>query len=258
MSGTFPSPIRQKIFDYVKNKYGIEPFYPDRGNSEICVLRCTDSKRTFAFFPGRNPNSQRQVDVMIVRLRSQSTVKEFTRQLGFYSSNKPSHFLYIALNGFVQPSDAFWCLDQSFMLNASSKDKLKYRQPKEWLIATTLKYYDVMHAFDESDEIDWIQSRGAKVGDTVFIYAPLPIMAIICKCKVIQTDIYRQYEALGDTKIMRIKLVRYYEPDEITSEVTREKYGIDMLEARNPRILPHFLSEDLKELDCDDGMAGLS
>ena len=35
--------------------------------------------------------------------------------------------------------------------------KAQERPVKEWLIPANPKYYDILHAFDEKDEIDWKQ-----------------------------------------------------------------------------------------------------
>lgn len=53
-----------------------------------------------------------------------------------------------------------------------------------WLIPANPKYYDIMGAFDDQDEITWKQSTDIQVGDTVFMYVTSPVRAIIFRCKV--------------------------------------------------------------------------
>ena len=82
----------------------------------------------------------------------------------------------------------------SFLATASAKKKEKVRPPKEWIIPSNPKYYDIIHAFDETDTIDWKQGAGIKMGDTVFMYVGAPVSAVLYKCKVTETNIPYQYQ----------------------------------------------------------------
>ena len=108
------------------------------------------------------------------------------------------------------------------------------------------KYIDIVHAFDDSGEIDWKQGRGIKAGDTVFIYAGAPVSAILYKCRVTETDIPYHYSDRNLTirAVMRIKLQKRYKPDRFIFEKLKEEYGIYAV--RGPRGIPHSLSEALK------------
>ena len=78
-------------------------------------------------------------------------------------------------------------------ISRSSIWRLMIRPPKEWLIPSNPKYYDIIHAFDDTDEIDWKQGAGIKTGDTVFMYVGSPVSAVLYKCKVTETDIPYSY-----------------------------------------------------------------
>jgi hypothetical protein len=80
------------------------------------------------------------------------------------------------------------------MATASAKKKQKIRPPKEWIIPANPKYYDIVHAFDDTDEITWKQGAGIKTGDTVFMYVGAPVSAILYKCEVTETDIPYKYQ----------------------------------------------------------------
>ncbi len=137
-------------------------------------------------------------------------------------------------------------MDESFIVTSKKYRKAQERPPKEWLIPANPKYYDVLHAFDKKDEIDWKQGNGILVGDTVFMYAAAPISAILYKCKVTKTDIPYDYSENGLTikSLMKIKLLKGYEPNDFTFELLKEEYGIYAV--RGPRGIPNSLSEALK------------
>ena len=155
---------------------------------------------------------------------------------------------------------------------ASVKKKEKVRPPKEWIIPSNPKYYDIIHAFDETDAIDWKQGAGIKKGDTVFMYVGAPVSAVLYKCKVMETNIPYQYQdkkretpphirsaasrsphtsstsskrlPLTITALMKIQLLKRYAPEQFTFEVLKSEYGI--FAVRGPRGVPNSLSAALK------------
>ena len=132
------------------------------------------------------------------------------------------------------------------MVTSGKHKQEKERPVKEWLIPANPKYYDVLHAFDEKDEIDWKQGKGIIVGDTVFMYAAAPISAILYCCKVAKTNIPFDYAENGLTikELMKIKLQKRYQLDNFPFALLRDEYGIFAI--RGPRGIPHSLSEALK------------
>lgn len=132
-------------------------------------------------------------------------------------------------------------------MTASKQKKQKMRPPKEWIIPANPDYYDIIHAFDDTQEIEWKQGRGIKAGDTVFLYVGAPVSAILYKCRVMETDIPYHYsdENLTITAVMKIKLQKRYKPSQFTFEKLKEKYRIYAV--RGPRGIPDSLSEALKK-----------
>ena len=156
------------------------------------------------------------------------------------------HWITVLLDGTVPEDKVFNLIDTSFMATASAKKKQKIRPPKEWIIPSNPAYYDVIHAFDDAEEIDWKQGAGIKTGDTVFLYVGSPVSAILYKCKVTKTDIPYHYEDKNLTirALMKIKLLKRYKPEKFTFTVLKEKYGIFAI--RGPRGITNSLSEALK------------
>ena len=127
----------------------------------------------------------------------------------------------------------------------SKKKKEKVRPPKEWIIPSNPKYYDIIHAFDDTDTIDWKQGAGIKKGDTVFMYVGAPVSAVLYKCKVTETNIPWQYqdENLTIKALMKIQLLKRYNSTQFTFEVLKSEHGI--FAVRGPRGVPNSLSATL-------------
>ena len=135
--------------------------------------------------------------------------------------------------------------DMSYEETASKAIKQAIRPPKEWIIPSNSKYYDSVHAFDKVEEINWKQGKGIKKGDTVFMYIGAPVSAVLYKCVVTETDIpyHFQRKELTITSLMRIKLLKKYDPEEFTFD--RLKNEFDIFVVRGPRGIPDSLSKAL-------------
>ena len=162
-----------------------------------------------------------------------------------YHMNK-MHWISVLLDGTVPEERVFDLIDMSFLATASAKKKEKIRPPKEWIIPANPKYFDIVHAFDNTDTINWKQGAGIKKGDTVFMYVAAPVSAVLYKCKVLETDIPYEHENKYITikSLMKIRLKKRYAPDRFTFDVLKGEYGIYAV--RGPRGIPHSLSEMLK------------
>jgi hypothetical protein len=165
-----------------------------------------------------------------------------------YHMNK-QHWITVLLDGTVQDEKVCNLVDMSFLATASAKKKEKFRPPKEWIIPANPKYFDIVHAFDDTDTINWKQGAGIRKGDTVFMYVAAPVSAVMYKCKVIETDIPYDHENKYITirTLMKIRLQKRYNPERFTFEVLGADYGIYAV--RGPRGIPNSLSEALKEPD---------
>ncbi len=123
--------------------------------------------------------------------------------------------------------------------------KKAVRGPKTWIIPANPKYYDIIHAFDHTDVINWKQGAGIKEGDTVFLYVAAPFSAIFYQCEVLETDIPYEFadENLTIKTLMKIRLLRRYDPEKFTFEVLKKEYSI--FAVRGPRGIPDALKEAL-------------
>lgn len=125
--------------------------------------------------------------------------------------------------------------------------KKSNRKPKEWLVPANPKYYDIVHAFDDAEEIDWKQGAGIIKDDIVYMYVGAPVSAIMYKCSVTETDIPYDFENdnLKITALMKIKLLKRYDPKQFTFEKLKDVYSIYAV--RGPRGIPGKLSDALSQ-----------
>ena len=149
------------------------------------------------------------------------------------------------LDGTVPMERVADLIDASYSATASKKKKQKDRPSKEWIIPSNPKYYDVIKAFEEADEIDWKQGAGIRTGDIIYLYVGAPVSAILYKCRVTETDIPYSYQDRNLTikALMKIKLLKRYDKKEFTFKVLGDEYGI--FAVRGPRGVPFSLSEAL-------------
>ena len=245
--------MRQKIIDYIKKKHKVSAEYPWKRYPNYAVFRHSDNNKWFALImevAGEKLGMGTTDYIPVVNLKVDDLFLRdmLIQQNGFipaYHMNK-QQWITVFLDGSVKEEQIFDLIDASFMATASAKKKQKIRLPKEWIIPANPKYYDIVHAFDDTDEISWKQGAGIKTGDTVFMYVGSPVSAILYKCKVTETDIPYKYqdENLTIKALMKIKLLKRYKPDRFTFDVLKEEYGIYAV--RGPRGITNSLSETLK------------
>ncbi len=245
--------MRQEVFDYIRKKYEVSPEYPWRRYDSNAVFRHEDTKKWFALVmdvPGDKVGlpSGDYVDVINLKIDDLFYRDMILRENGImpaYHMNK-MHWITVLLDGTVPLEKVFDLIDLSFTATASAKKKAKIRPPKEWIVPANPKYYDIVHAFDHADEIDWKQGAGIKTGDTVFMYVGAPVSAILYQCRVTETDIPYRYqdEKLTITALMKIRLQKRYAPDRFTFERLKSEYGIYAV--RGPRGIPNSLSAALE------------
>ena len=245
--------MRAEIFEYVKKKYHTEPEYLWMRFPGYAVLRHTDNKKWYAIVMNIKGSklgldSEDQVDVLNLKIDDPLFYDIQIHKSGYfpgYHSSK-GKWVSLLLDGTVSMEEICPLIDMSFLATAPKKHN-KNRPPKEWLIPANPKYYDIMSAFEKSDEIDWKQGAGVKKGDTVFMYVAAPVSAILYKCIVTETDIPFQYDDghVRLTSLMKIKLQNRYGSDRFTFRVLNDEFGI--FAVRGPRGVPDSLSEALKE-----------
>ena len=246
--------LREQVYAYIKKKYMADPEYLWRGYPDYAVFRHEDNRKWFGLIMNI-PRSKlglpgdEWVDILNVKLDDPLYVDILIQQEGYFRGYHIARgkWITILLDGTVPFEEICGMIGAGYLTTASKQKKQKVRPPKEWIIPSNPKYYDTVHAFDDTDEINWKQGAGIKKGDTVFMYVGAPVSAVLYKCKVTETDIPYQYEdgKLTIKALMKIKLQKRYATDRFTFEVLKAEYGIYAV--RGPRGIPNSLSEALKK-----------
>ena len=247
--------LKNKVFDYINEKYLVSPEYPWEDNTGA-VFRQKENRKWFALVMdvgGSKAGLDSDEVIPCINLKIDDPVFHdlLVKQKGIipaYHMNK-LHWITVRLNGDVPEKNVYDLIDASFEATAPRRRKAKVvmREAKEWIIPSNPKYYDVIAAFKASDTIDWKQGRGILRGDTVFLYVGAPVSAILYKCRVLETDIPYDYsdKNLTITALMKIKLLKQYEPDEFTFERLNDEFKIFAI--RGPRGTTSSLSAALND-----------
>ena len=239
--------FRADVCGYVKRKYGSEPEHLWMRFPDYAVFRHADNQKWFGIVmdvTGKRfgLNIEARVDVLNVKVQDPLLADFLMQQPGFYKGyHMGRNWISIFLDGTVSFGKICDLIDTSFQATASAKTKQAIRPSKQWIVPANPRYFDIVHAFDHADELDWKQGMGIKVGDTVFLYVGAPVSAVLYRCQVIQTDIPFQLvkEHLRINALMRLKLLERFPPDTLTFGVLKERYGIYAV--RGPRIMPDLI-----------------
>ena len=244
--------MRETVFAYIKKKYKISPEYPWAKYDSNAVFRHSDNQKWFALVMSVRKDKlglsgHGFVDVIDLKIDDMMFRDMLVHEEGFlpaYHMNK-EHWITVLLDGTVKEDKLFELIDVSFLATASKQKKKKSRPPKEWIIPANPKFYEIEHAFDDAEIIDWKQGSGMKAGDTVFMYVAAPVSAILYKCKVVEVDIPYDYQDknLTISALMKIRLLKRYDPEQFTFARLKEEYGIYAV--RGPRGTPNSLSHAL-------------
>ena len=248
--------LRLSVLSYAKEKYGSDPEYlwarfpgyavcrhPDSGKWYMVVMNVKRSALGLA--------GDEYTDIVNVKLNDPLLLELMMQETGFYPgyhiSRGRGNWMSVLLDGTVPLKRITALIDTSYGCTASAKKKLELRPPKEWIIPSNPKYYDIESAFDRTDVIEWKQGKSIRTGDTVYMYVGAPVSAVLYKCSVIETGIPCDYHGkdVTITALMRIKLEKRYPRDRFTFAILGEEYGIYAV--RGPRGIPDSLSKALND-----------
>ena len=245
--------LRSSVFEYVKDKYKTEPEYLWMRFPNYAVFRHEDDRKWYGLImdvPKSNIGLQgdERADILNVKLEDVLLRDLLIQQEGYLPGYHISrgNWVSILLDGTVSFDEICRMIDLSYSVTLSKKNKNKIRPPKEWIIPANPKYYDIEHAFDNTEIIYWKQSGSIKKDDTVFMYIAAPVSAILYKCKVVESDIPYNFEDdnLSIKALMKIKLLKEYDSKRFTFDILKNEFGI--FAVRGARGVPKELSEALK------------
>ena len=245
--------LREQLTDIIREKYGADPEYPWKRYPDYAVFRHAENRKWFALVMNvRRKNlgldGDGTAEILNVRLSDPFLVDVLIKKPGYFRGYhiRAGNWISVLLDGTVPFGEICGWLEESYVTTASKEKRRKLRPPKEWIVPANPKYYDVEAAFAGAEEINWKQGAGIRRGDTVYLYVAAPVSAILYGCEVTETDIPFPYDdgKVRMKALMKIRLLRRYEPDRFSFAVLGKEYGI--FAVRGPRGVPHSLSEALK------------
>lgn len=243
---------RRRIFAYVNKTYQTKPDYPWRRYPSYAVFRHKDTKKWYGILmrvPAENLGLHADgfVEVLNVRIADPVEHEVLLREPGILPAYHMNRSFWLSILVETVPSARVTeLLDESFAGTRKRKTRER-RGPREWLIPASVGYCDPRHFFDMKDTVTWTQSSNVQPGDTVYIYAGVPIGALLYRCRAVETDLPAEGELKKDFKssrMMRLKLEAVLDDHAFTREKMKEEYGI--YSVRGPRYVPNSLSEALR------------
>lgn len=246
---------RERIFDYAKKTYGTSPEYLWKRYPSYAVLRHADNRKWYGivmYVRGEAAGcaAEEGADLLNVKVPDRAMHDLLLSQKGFlpaWHMNREK-WLSVRLDGSVKDPSVFRLLDESFLATASKETAARRRGKAEWILPANYSYADPRHFFDETDTVTWTQSSSVRPGDIVYIYAGVPIGAILYRCQAVETDLpaegdMREHFRSGRMMILRL-LTRY--PETLFSrERLKTEFGVTNV--RGPRYAPDRLAAALKK-----------
>ena len=201
-----------RINKYFQQKYHVSPEFLWDKYPSFAVYRQT--KKWFAligYIPyqkvDKTSNRNDMIEVINVKV-AEDEIDKFLSKKGYYEAyhmNK-RNWISIILDDTLSDKDVIYMIDKSYNLVNEAVD---------WLIPSNPKYFDIVKAFDENDEIIWKQSSDIQIGDIVYIYVAEPYSKILYKTVATEVDIPYEYhdKNLKMNRVMKIKLLKKYDKE---------------------------------------------
>ena len=229
-----------RITDYIIKNYNVKPEFLWK-DSNFGVFRNSNDDKWFGLimnidYSKLDSSKTGEVEVINIKVNNSSDYLNIDGIYSAYHMNKNS-WVSIILNDTLSDD---YILD---LINLSFNNSLV---KGEWILPANPKYYDVIHAFDNTDIINWKQSNNIQVGDIIYLYVAEPYSSIMFKCKVLETNIPAsiKHDSIRINKLIKVKLLKRYNKGELSFKFLNE-YGVKAI--RGPRSVPLKLSKYLNE-----------
>lgn len=245
---SFAGKQTNRICEAIYQSYGDKPDFPWEKYPDCGVFRNMNNNKWYVLIMtvdrSKLDDKQRgEVEIINIKLDNNKIVKLLSEN-GYYPAyhmNKKS-WISITLDDTISDSAIMELVEESHSYTYGKKFGNSIKG--EWIIPANPDFFDVISAFERSNEITWKQSNNISVGDIVYMYLAVPYSAIMYKCEVIETNIpyYYSDKNLQIKRVMRIKKLQQYDKDFMTLSKLK-KYGVNAV--RGPRGLPEKLRKML-------------
>ena len=238
-----------RIVSQIKEVLGDDPEHLFEKNQDIAVFR-HGSQKWYAIIMVvekkklEGCTGDEEVEVMNVKL-PEERVATLIEQEGYYRCyhmNKKK-WLTIILDDTLDDETIMDLIKTSYILTSGHKLN---RNHHEWIVPANPRYYDIVGAFKEADDILWKQSSDIQVGDIVYMYVGAPYSSLMYKTKAIQVRIPYEYEDQNVRMKYLMRLIRLesYAPHLYPLKLLAT-YGVKTV--RGPRYMPIELSKALNQ-----------
>lgn len=243
----FHSNQANRLADWINQQFHDQPEFIFKRLPDYAVFREPQSQKWYGLVMNiprarltnqPTPNSRERVDVIDFRCSPQerpALLKQKGIQPGYHF--KKENWLNVILDDTLTDKELFRLIKACRQI---------LTKPRAWIVPANPKYYDIMHAFVNTDTITWKQSTNIRIGDTVFLYVAAPIKAIIYRCRVTEINIPYQYESsqLKIQQVMRLQLEKEYNHDQFTLAFIKQ-HGVSSVQG--PRHVPADLLSFLEK-----------
>lgn len=263
--GSFAAAVKEEYIaileDIARNCFYSVPFVSDQANrlseqifelwhdrpeytfqdKNYVVFRHQDNEKWYALFMRIDADkildgASGQIDVVNLKVPEEQTASLHSVS-GIYPAwhMNRKYWITAVLDDTLSDAEILKLLKTSHDLTAGRKTESVHGV---WLVPANPSYYDVPAAFKrEHGVISWKQSTDVHVGDIVYMYMGSPYSAIIYRTECVETDIpyYFENDQVRMRKLMRLKLLHEYGPDEFPFSLLKE-YGVRAV--RGPRSVP--------------------
>ncbi len=226
-----------RIAQKIKELYNDEPEFLWEDNTSA-VFRNKNNKKWYGIIMNINKNKldeeDKDVEVLNIKL-NEKLIEDLLKKKGFYKAyhmNK-KYWISIILDDEVPDEEIINLIQESYNYTVETN---------EWVIPANPKYWDIINCFNDTNIIDWKQSKGINKDDIVYIYVGSPYSAILYKCQAIECNkesIYHEF-----SKSMSIKLIERYPKDKYTFDIVKD---YDLKAIRGARRMPQKLIDKIKE-----------
>lgn len=160
---------------------------------------------------------------------------------GYHMSKKS--WISVMLDDTLKDADILKLVDKSYALTSAGTCR---QGIKEWIIPANPDYFDLDHAFQQTDEIHWKQTAKMQIGDLVYMYYGAPYSQIRYLCRVTEVEIPADiYGKVRIRKMMKIRKLYQFKGDKIDRRMLH-KFGV--VSVRGPRFIPEELKEEIAKI----------
>lgn len=248
----FVSSQMNRMDERIRKKYGTDPEHPFKKAPENIAYYHHENRKWFALIQiidyGKI-DAERSGEVEVLDLKTDPKKEaDLLKKDGIYQGwhMNRKNWISIPMDDSLKDEEVWKLIESSFDLTASGS--LKHQGITHWLIPANPSYFDLDHAFQVTDEIEWKQSSKVKPGDLLFMYYGSPFSEIRYLVQAVKVNIPYTGWYEGPVKIrtlMRIHKLFMFDDDRLKLNFLK-KYGVTTV--RGPRYMPEDLEKKIAQM----------